>query len=82
MGKLEIAKRIVKENYDDADCGIFNNRNLLGDGMINLYDDDGLQIDICYGYNYFEVFGLSTDEFAKLKEYYRSLGQKGQNNLL
>ena len=70
---LEIAKRIIEENYDDAECGIFFSRNAVGDRMETIYEDDDLTIDICYGYEYFEVFGLDTDEQEELEEYYYSL---------
>jgi len=73
MNKLEKAKEIVKANYEDACCGIFDCRNIVGDIMSTIYEDEGLTIDICYGYAYFEVFGLSETEFAKLEKYYYSL---------
>lgn len=73
MDKLEIAKRIIKENIDDARCGIFDTRNLVGDTMETLYDSDNLTIDICYFWMYFEVFGLTEEEFEILKRYYNSL---------
>lgn len=73
MTKLEKAKEIVKEHFKDADCGIFDSRNWVGDWMTNIYNDNGLAIDICYGYSYFEVFGLSDEEFDDLAKYYNSL---------
>lgn len=73
MSKLEIAKKIIAENIKLANCGIYNTRNTANDIMANLYDSDGLVIDICYVWSYFEVFGLTNDEFAKLREYYKSL---------
>ena len=78
MDKLEKAKEIIKENYKYADCGIFNTRNIAGDSMETIYeewygDDDVLTIDICYGWSYFEVFGLSEEEFDELEEYYEAL---------
>lgn len=73
MDKLEIAKRIIKENIDDARCGIFNTRNLVGDTMETLYDSDDLTIDICYFWMYFEVFGLTEEKFKILERYYNSL---------
>ena len=71
--KLEIAKSIIKENIHDADCGIYDCRNICGDPMDTIYDKDGLTIDICYGNMYFEVFGLSIEEFKQLREYYNSI---------
>ncbi len=74
MDKLDTAKKVIKENIDDARYGIFNTRNILGDPMDNIhYDDSGLRIDICYEYSYFEVFGLTKEEFAELSEYYGEL---------
>lgn len=70
MDKLQRAKEIIKENIDDAGCGIFDCRNTVGDRMATLYDEDGLTIDICYGWEYFEVFGLSDSEFIELAKYY------------
>jgi hypothetical protein len=73
MNKIDKAKRIIKAFYNYADCGIFNTRNIIGDTMETIYEDEDLTIDICYGYSYFEVFGLSDSEFEELEKYYRSL---------
>ena len=73
MSNLEKAKAIIKENWENADCGIFDCYNWTGDPMEKLYEDDELLIDICWRYSYFEVFGLSKDEFEKLEEYYHEL---------
>ena len=72
-GKLEIAKNIIKKNYEDAQCGIFDCRNIVGDSMTTIYDEDGLQIDICYRYSYFEVFGLTDEEFQELEGCYEEI---------
>ena len=74
MTKLEKAKEIIKKYYKEGDCGIYNSRNIVGDWMTNIYEDGDLTIDICYGYSYFEVFGLSNKEFADLEKYYSELG--------
>lgn len=73
MSKLKIAKEIIKEQYNEADCGIYNSRNIVGDRMHTIYDDGELQIDICYCYAYFEVFGLSYAEFKELELFYNDL---------
>lgn len=75
MNNLEKAKEIVRENYKFANCGIFDSRNLVGDEMGTLYDDGELTIDICYGYAYFEVFGLNDADFKKLVDFYESLSE-------
>ncbi len=73
MSNLEKAKEIVKEYYVCARCGIFDSRNEVGDSMTTIYDGEGLTIDICYYYEYFEVFGLSNADFKELERYYNSL---------
>lgn len=73
MSKLEIVKKIIAENIDDARCGIYDTRNIVGDYMDTIYDSDDLTVDICYGYAYFEVFGLTDNEFAELEKYYETL---------
>ena len=73
IDKLMIAKNVIKVYFKAGDCGIFNTRNLVGDDMTILYCDYGLQIDICYFWSYFEVFGLTDDEFEELKKYYEEL---------
>lgn len=70
MTNFEKAKEIVKEYYEDGDCGIFNSRNIAGDKMETIYKNGSLTIDICFLYAYFEVFGLSDEDFEKLEEYY------------
>ena len=80
MSNLEKAKEIVKENFDVAWSGLFNTRNVVGDAMTNIYDENGLIVDICYEYMYFEVFGLSDDEFAELLKYYNSLKEEALND--
>jgi hypothetical protein len=71
--KVETAKRIIKDHFKAADCGIFNTRNIAGDYMCTIYDDGGLRIEICYNYSYFEVFGLSDAEFKEVENFYDGL---------
>lgn len=70
------AKSIIRENYNKAEHGIFNTRNIVGDTMVNIYNKEGLRIDICPRYSYFEVFGLSEEEFENLREFYNNLRNK------
>ena len=73
---LDVAKEIIDQYFSMADCGLFDSRNLVGDSMTTVYDANGLTVDICYSYSYFEVFGLSSDEFKKLREYYNKKQEK------
>ena len=73
MAKMKKIKKVIKEYYKDANCGIYDCRNLVGDSMETIYDDGDVQIDICYYWSYFEVFGLTDEEFEELAEYYHTL---------
>ena len=73
MNKLEKAKEIITENFSDGCCGIYNTPNIAGDWMTTLYADGKFIIDICYTWSYFEVFGLSDDEFTELVRYYNEI---------
>lgn len=73
MTKLDRAKKIISDNYQDAECGIFDCPNFAGDPMETIYDEDGLQVYICYQWAYFEVFGLTEAQFSDLKMFYRKL---------
>ena len=76
MNNLELAKSIIKEHYNEGTCGIFNTSSLMNDPMITLYRDNQLTINICFYYEYFEVFGLSKEDFEELVKYYNSLEEK------
>lgn len=80
MTKLGRAKQIIKPLYDIYDCGIYNTRNIAGDSMSTIYDEDGLLIEGCYQWSYFEVFGLTEDEFIELEKYYNSLENEKEDN--
>lgn len=75
-GRIEAVKEIIKKNINDAMCGIFCSRNIMGDFMAEIYNRDGVKVDICYGYSYFEIFGLSYEEFEEVEEFYESLRKK------
>lgn len=74
MSRLETAKKIIGEHMDTVRWGIFDTRNILGDFMRTIFSEDGLTIDICDDWGYFEVFGLTDEEFVELKKFYESLG--------
>ena len=71
MSRLDRAKEIIARNIRKAEHGIYNARNIGNDTMETLYKDDEIQIDICNYWEYFEVFGLTEDEFETLSIYYR-----------
>ena len=44
----------------------FDCRNIMGDSMSTIYDEDGITVDFCYHYEYLEIFGLSDEEYSSL----------------
>ena len=73
MNRVEKVKKIIRENYNDAQFGCFFTRNILGDPMSTIYMDNEIVVDICYRYGYFEIFGLTEDEEDEVLQYYESL---------
>jgi len=73
MTKLEKAKEIIGEHFNEANCGLFRNPSLADDDREVLYNENGLTVLICRFWHYFEVFGLSDEEFAELCDYYGML---------
>lgn len=71
--KVDLVKNIIKENIEDATCGIYFTRNLVGDRMATLLNGDQIKIDICYEHQYFEVFGLTDREQKEIKEFYYNI---------
>ena len=73
MRDLSKIKAVIKEHISSARLGIFDSRNIVGDRMTNIYDDGDVQIDICYRWEYFKVFGLTDEEFSEVGIYYEKL---------
>lgn len=67
-------RRLIKKNYEYADSGLFNTRNIVGDNMSTIFTGKYFTLDICYHWMYFEVFGTKEKEFKKLKKFYNRIG--------
>ena len=65
--KLKIDDLIVflKKEFPKG-IQMFSTRNIVGDFMINIYEEDGIYVDYCYQYEYIEIFGLTKEEFKKV----------------
>lgn len=64
MNKIDKLKRFLQENYPNEQA--FNTRNIAGDNMERVYDEDEIIVDYCYYYSYIEIFGLTEEEFEDL----------------
>ena len=70
MDRLSKIKKFIQENYYDETCGwtiqLFDSRNIVGDYMETVYEEDGVTIDYCPYYDYLEIFGLTDEEYWSL----------------
>lgn len=67
MNKIEKLKNwLVKNGYKGMQT--FNTRNIVGDEMETIYSEDGIVVDICYSWNYLEIFGLTKEEYQELSD--------------
>lgn len=64
---LEKVESFLKE-YFNYEVQAFTTRNVVGDTMQTIYNEDGIQIDYCERYDYIEIFGLPLEDFYKLRE--------------
>lgn len=73
---LESIKEIIKNEEQEgvSHCGLYFTENIAGDPMetIKEYPDEGVTVDVCYSYDYFEVFGLTEEEQQELYVWYKS----------
>lgn len=46
----------------------FDTRNIAGDSMTTIYDEDGITVDFCYSYDYLEIFGLTNEQYKSLSD--------------
>lgn len=74
--ELNKVKQIMKEYYEDAKCGLFKTRNFVGDPMVNIFQGEYFDIDICFHYSYFEVFGTNAKEWEELRKFYEMLEEE------
>lgn len=74
--ELKKVKKIIKENIEDYDCGIFDTRNLVGDTMGNIFKGKYFTLDGCYYYSYYELFGTTAEEFEKIEKWYYKIRDK------
>lgn len=73
-------KKIIEENITSAMHGIFFTRNIIGDIMTTIYKNGEVQVDICYEWDYFEVFGLTEEEQEDIYIYYIKLVKEVNEN--
>lgn len=70
-------KNVIRYWY--LPCGIFFSRNIAGDNMETVYQDDGVTVDACFDYEYLEVFGLNAEEEREITRFYNGLAKRGED---
>lgn len=71
--ELKEVKRIIKEYFNEAYCGLFNRKSITLDPTTTIFKGKFFKIDISYYYSYFEVFGTTEVEFSELSYFYNKL---------
>ena len=72
--RLKKALDFIKANYDSG-IQVYFTRNIVGDYMDVVYQEDGITIEYCPGYWYLEVFGLTDEEQAEFKGLLKGLSE-------
>jgi len=65
-------KDMIYLNIADALYGIFDTNNICGDMMTEIYRNAeyGVSVSVCYDWGYFEVLGISSEDFCRIKKFY------------
>lgn len=65
--------KLIELNFNVANCGMFFSRNTVGDEMKTIFDGEHFKLDICYGWQYFELFGANEKEQDDILTFYDHL---------
>lgn len=67
MDKIEkLREFLVNNGYKGKQT--FDSRNVAGDLMATIYEEDGITVDECHYYDYLEIFGLTEEEYLGLRD--------------
>ena len=66
-------KKTLTEYFEEGNCGIYNTGNMSDDILVNIFKGDFFDVDICFHYKYFEIFGTNAKEWEELKKFYELL---------
>jgi len=74
--EFEKVKGLIKEKIEKEDItlGLYFTRNIIGDSMTTVFSGDFFDVDVCFWYQYFEVFGCTPSEEKSLVEFYSKFG--------
>ena len=66
---LEKIKSIIKDYYKSGSLGLYFCSGSSYDEKKTLYSKDGVVVEICYYWEYFEVLGLPNDQCVELLDF-------------
>lgn len=63
-------------NYYIGAYGVFNCESLeQTDVRVTVFKNEGVELKVCHGYGYFEILGLSDEDFKTVKRAYRNYAE-------
>lgn len=68
-GRLFRLTECLRGILNEENNQFFNTPNTAGDPMKEIYEKEGIKLLYAEGYEYFDVFGLSNDEFECMKRW-------------
>ena len=71
--EFQEVKDTIRENIDDARCGLYFTRNPTGAYTETIYLGKIFTVEVCRSYGYFEVFGCTAREERMLTDYYKMM---------
>ena len=71
--ELAYVKELIKKHFSDANSGMFFTRNVVGDVMTTIFEGKIFTLDICYAWEYYELFGCTESERKEIEELYNEL---------
>lgn len=76
--KIKDLIAFLKDKYPNG-VQMFNTRNIVGDLMYTIYDENGITVDENYEYSYIEIFGLTENEFDEIN---KEINKNNRSNLM
>lgn len=69
----DVLRRHIGGRFPYNAHGLFDTRNHAGDEMETIYKNEGVTVEFCAFWEYYEIFGLTEEEFLEVKSYYQDL---------
>ncbi len=64
--RVKRIKDFLNDVFEGRQPQIFTTKNIVGDFLVPIYEEDEVEIEYCPKWNYVEIFGLSEEEEKEL----------------